>query len=285
MSVVRKLKSKKLIHPPREFVADTSYEVITGSFSYGVSGDTSDMDVFAVCVPDAEVVFPHLAGYIPGFGPNPYSFEVYQKHHIEDGKKEYDVCVMGIVKFFHLAADNNPNMIDALFVPERCVVHSDDIGKHMRGHRRLFLSKRCFVKMKGYAFSELKQITESAKSETNYNLKSAYHVVRLLNQAEQIMVEGDLDLESSREQLKAIRRGEWRLSELKNWFYEKELALTSIHATNDTVPLRVDYGKLRSVLMECLEMKFGSLSQMKGDGDMRAKVILNKLKAIIESES
>ena len=284
MSIVRKLKANDLIHPPRKFVADTCYEVITGSFAYGVSGDTSDMDVFGVCVPDQDVIFPHLLGHIPGFGPEPYSFDVYQKHHIEDSKKEYDVCVMSIIKFFNLAAENNPNIIDILFVPERCIIHSDDIGNHIRGNRRLFLSKRCFVKMKGYAFSELKAIDKSIKSENEYNFKSAYHVVRLLNQAEQIMLEGDLDLERSKEQLKAIRRGEWSITELKRWFYEKELYLTSINATNNSLGLQADYQKIKAVLMECLEMKFGDLTKMQvGSTQFKLQNQLDRIKNILDS--
>ena len=42
-----------------------------------------------------------------------------------------------------------------------------------------------------------------------YDVKFGYHVVRLLNQVEQILTESDMDIEQNREQLKAIRRGDW----------------------------------------------------------------------------
>ena len=41
-----------------------------------------------------------------------------------------------------------------------------------------------------------------------YSTKFAYHIVRLLNEVEQILTEHDLDLERNREQLKSIRRGD-----------------------------------------------------------------------------
>lgn len=44
-----------------------------------------------------------------------------------------------------------------------------------------------------------------------YDTKFAYNLVRLLNECEQILVEGDLDLERSKEMLKSIRKGEWSL--------------------------------------------------------------------------
>jgi hypothetical protein len=39
--------------------------------------------------------------------------------------------------------------------------------------------------------------------------KFAYHTVRLLNEAERLLLQGDLDLQRNREQLESIRRGEW----------------------------------------------------------------------------
>jgi hypothetical protein len=44
------------------------YETITGSYSYGVSTDTSDFDTVGVCIPYKDTNFPHLSGEIFGFG-------------------------------------------------------------------------------------------------------------------------------------------------------------------------------------------------------------------------
>ena len=53
-----------------------------GSMAYGVSSDSSDMDVYGFCVPEKETVFPHLRGEIPGFGTPQPRFEQWQEHHM-----------------------------------------------------------------------------------------------------------------------------------------------------------------------------------------------------------
>ena len=219
MSVVRKLFKAGQFTPPKDkefFVPETSYEVIMGSMAYGVSNDMSDMDVYAMVVPPKSWVFPHLDGHVPGFGPPPKTFDTYQKHHMVMDERNYDVQVYSIVKYFQLCAENNPNMVDSLFVPDRCVLYADDVGKHMRANRKLFLSKLVYQKFKGYAYSEMKKLRnkapvgERAKMVEKYGMdvKHAYHIVRLACEAEQILQHGDLDLEANREQLKSIRRGE-----------------------------------------------------------------------------
>lgn len=143
-SVTFKLAEKELIQPPRWLPANVHYETITGSVAYGVSGDASDMDVYGFAIPPKEVVFPHLVGEIAGFGtPIAPRFEQFQKHHINepDTGRQYDLAIYSIVKFFQLCMENNPNMIDSLFTPRRCVLHSTEIGEMVRSNRRLFLHK------------------------------------------------------------------------------------------------------------------------------------------------
>jgi predicted nucleotidyltransferase len=132
-----------------------------GSVAYGVAGDDSDSDIYGWCIPPKEMVFPHLAGQIPGFGKQIQRFQQYQQHHIidESTKKEYDFSIYNIVKFFQLCMDNNPNMVDALFVPERCVLHCNAIGNIVRENRRLFLHKGCWHKFRGYAYSQLHKMS------------------------------------------------------------------------------------------------------------------------------
>ena len=57
------------------------------------------------------------------------------------------------------------------------------------------------------------------------DVKFLYHVVRLLNEAEQILMEGDLDLERNREQLKSIRKGEWTFDQIVKYFDKQTLEI------------------------------------------------------------
>ena len=136
-----------------------------GSVAYGVSSDTSDVDVYGWAIPPRDDLFPHLRGEVLGFGSPRPRFEQYQEHHIQDQDalaghdRTYNVTIYGIVKFFNLAMENNPNVIDSLFTPVNCVLHSTKVGKLVRENRRLFLHKGAWPKFKGYAYTQLHKLS------------------------------------------------------------------------------------------------------------------------------
>jgi uncharacterized protein len=263
-------------YPPAWLADNLCYETVMGSVAYGVSSDTSDVDVYGVCLPPKEVVFPHLAGEIFGFGAQVKRFDQWQEHHIAALGKSWDFQVFSIVKFFQLAMENVPNVIDALFSPRRCVLSSTAIGEYMREYRRDFLHKGAWHKFKGYAYSQLSKIRTKNPSgkraelidEHGYDVKFGYHVVRLLLEAEQILVDRDLDLERDSEQLKAIRRGEWSLERLETWARDKEKALEVVYETS-TVPYGPEERVLRAHLMHCLEAHYGDLSAVIAAPELR----------------
>lgn len=212
------------------------------------------------------------AARFPGLGEPLARFEQFQRHHIQDttalgGRgRQYDLTVYSIVKYFHLCMENNPNIIDSLFVPRNCILYSTPLGERVREHRRLFLHKGAWHKFKGYAFSQMhkmktKQPVGKRKAiiaKYGYDVKFAYHVVRLLNEVEQILTEGDLTLDRNREQLKAIRRGEWSLPEIEDYFSLKERELESLY-TRSTLPPAPDEGTIKELLLDCLEKHYGGL--------------------------
>lgn len=157
MNLIERLHSKGLIKPPPFVVGGTQYLVISGSVAYGVSGETSDMDIYGWTIPPKDVIFPHLAGVILGFGQQIQRFDQWQQHHIieKDTQKEYDISIYNIVRFFQLVMENNPNMIDSLFVRENCILHQTKIAQHVRDNRKLFLHKGSWYKFKGYAYSQM----------------------------------------------------------------------------------------------------------------------------------
>ena len=82
-SLIDNLIKKELITPPSFLQHSVQFEVITGSVAYGVSTDTSDMDIYGFCIPPKDVIFPHLRGEIEGFGRQKNRFEQYVQHHIQ----------------------------------------------------------------------------------------------------------------------------------------------------------------------------------------------------------
>ncbi len=270
MNVVESLHKKGLIKPPPFVTGGTQYLTIMGSVAYGVSSDSSDVDLYGFCIPPKDVIFPHLAGEIMGFGDQIQRFEQYQQHHISDKSsgKEYDISVYNIVKYFQLVMENNPNMVDSLFTPANCVLHCTKIAAHVRDNRKMFLHKGAWHKFKGYAYSQMHKMRIKNPDPTSkryasilehgYDVKFAYHVVRLLDEVEQILQFGDIDLQRNNEQLKEIRRGGWDMVEIENYFYSKEKSLEELYATS-TLPHKPDQAVIKKLLLECLEEYYGSL--------------------------
>ena len=254
---------------PKWLYANLHYEVKMGSQSYGVSNDDSDFDVYGFAIPPKEIVFPHLSGEIEGFGVKNPRFDQYQMHHVQADSVEYDFTIYNIVKYFQLCMDNNPNMIDSLFVPTDCVLYISKVGNMVRENRHMFLHKGSWHKFKGYAYSALSKIKSGAnksnpkRAETiekfGFDVKHAYQVVRLINEVEQILTVGDLDLRKNNEHLKAIRRGEVSLEEIQKWFSDKELALEKAYSES-TLPYKADEVKIKQLLLDCLEDHYGDLS-------------------------
>jgi hypothetical protein len=117
-------------------------------------------------------------------------------------------------------------------------------------------------------------------AEQGFDTKFAYHVVRLVLEVEQIMVEGDIDLQRSNEQLKAIRRGEWTEAYLRQWFSDKQTELEKVYAVSK-LRATPDEERIRSLLLNCLEDHFGTLEQCVDHPD-RAVAALRMIQAELE---
>lgn len=315
------------------------YLTVMGSQAYGCHSGSSDMDIYGVAIPRKDEIFPHLRGEIQDFGTHKKRFSVWIQHHVFDddslgGKgREYDFNLMSITKYFDLCLGCNPNCIDSLFTPENCVLHQTSAAVLMRENRKLFLSKSCFPKFKGYAASQLSKIktkshkgldelrefeekynisnktsfdevekeikrrlnpdeeliensqlyallddqleeyyklykemkdnstrAEKVKSAT-FDLKFAMHLVRLLDECEQILMYGDLDIQRNREQLKAIRRGEMSERDIENWAIEKNLQLEKLFVESK-IPEKPREEEVKELLLRCLEHHYGSLDKV-----------------------
>jgi predicted nucleotidyltransferase len=272
-SVVNKLYSQKLINPPSWLPTNTMFEGWTGSVAYGASDNYSDIDVVGFCIPHKNNIFPHLIGEIRGFGKQTQSFEQWQKHHIKatDSTKEYDITIYSIVKFLQLTMENNPNMVDNLFLPRRSVLHSTSIYEYIRDNRKLFLHKGSWYKFRGYALSQMTKLNSGSKRSNNkrqdtidkfgYDVKFAYHCIRLLLECEQILSTQDLILDRDSKVYLSIRAGEWDIEQLNKWVDHKLVELEHVY-THSKLREAPDEQAIYNILINCLEEHFGSLSEV-----------------------
>ena len=181
-------------------------------------------------------------------------------------------------------------MIDSLFTPEVCVLHITRVGQILRDNRKLFLHQGICDRFKGYAYAQIHKMQtkdpepgsnrERLREKFGFDVKFAYHTVRLLNEAEQLLLEGDLDLQRNREQLKSIRRGEWTEAQILDYFEKKRIDLETAR-TRSSLPVGPDESAIRDLLLRCLEAHYGSL-----DGCIRvpgrAEELLREIRDRIE---
>jgi predicted nucleotidyltransferase len=274
-SITSQLTSKRLISPPSWLQDNIMFEGLQGSNAYGVAVNTSDFDIVGFCIPPKDMIFPHLAGHIEGFGRQRERFVCYQKHHVIDPSaqsgagREYDLNIYNIVHYFHLAMDNNPNMLTSLFLPQDCVLFTTQVGNMVRERRRIFLHKGAWHRFKGYAYSQLSEMgrkpDEGSKRDAlvkkfGFDVKFAYHLVRLMYEIEQILTTGDLDLRRNSEELKAIRRGEVPEDAIRRFFSEKEKFLEGLYEQSD-LPWGPREKEIKQLLLDCLETHYGSLEK------------------------
>lgn len=283
------MQKKKLIQPPYFLPDNTVLLAIGGSEAYGVATDTSDKDIWGITIPPRHYIFPSEAGLIPGFGTQQPNFEVWQEHHVKTEKIEYDFSVYSIVKLFELARRGNPNIIDFLFVPENCIIHTTKVGQHIRENRKLFLSKDMWPRFKGFAFNHLKNMKNSNPTgkrkvlydKFGYDTKDAGHLIRCILALEDVLTDYDYDLRRHKDMIKSIRNGVWTYEQVSDWFAEKEKTLETLKLTSK-IPEHADEIALRKILVECLEIHYGSLHNVFVDED-RPKQMLREILQIIEN--
>lgn len=283
--ILQKLKDKNLINPPKFLISNCQYIARCGSVSFGISNDCSDEDLVGFAIPSKEILFPHLAGVINGFGHQGEKFDQFQIHHIkdEDEDKEYDINIYNIARYCDLLLKGNPSLIESLFVHQKNILHMTSIGNLFKDNRKKFLSKQMAFKLRAYAASQFSKI-ESKKAvgkrkeaidRLGFCPKFASHSLRLLFEAEQILLNGDLDLESNSQILLSVKKGDWKLPDIYSLIQTKQLELEKL-IPNSKLPAISNESEIKELLLNCLEIHYGSLSKC----IVKEDVYINALKNI-----
>jgi len=118
----------------------TIFECIVGSQAYGINTLESDVDKSGVMIPGKE-----------------YFYGLKKFDQFNDYPDE-DKTIYNIKKVIGLISDNNPNCLDLLFVPERCIIKITPYWQKVIDNSHLFVSKKCKYTFSGYAISQLNRI-------------------------------------------------------------------------------------------------------------------------------
>lgn len=123
----------------------TIFLSIVGSHAHGTSLPESDFDEVGVCIPPKDYYFGLK------------SFKQADKFKNEKGEK-IDKVIYSFDKCINLLIQNNPNMMDLLYVPDRCIKIITPEWEKIREIRDLFLSKAVKFKYSGYAYSQIDRL-------------------------------------------------------------------------------------------------------------------------------
>ena len=255
------------------------YEIIAGSFAYGVNNPDSDYDIVGVFMDKHSDLYPQNYGYVLNFDTELGRFQNKElkgeKNRIIHKGVEVEAEWRALTRFFQLATFNgSPNLVEILFVRSQCIKYIHPSFQIVKDNASKFISMRSFHAFKGYMHSQFHRIkrnvdrgkTDNPKrqwmlDEYGYDVKMSYHVLRLADLLDQMLSgETNLDLMRNKDECKAMRNGEWGTWEdFQKFSTEKFDILDNRAKSGDCkLPNQPRSTELRNILNSSIEEWYGS---------------------------
>jgi len=125
------------------------FESIAGSKAYGTDISTSDTDIRGV------YVLPN--DYLLGCG-----------QYVEQvADSTNDVVFYELNRFVALLQQNNPNLLELLFMPDECITYKNELWDILTEDKEKFLTKICKNSFGGYAIQQIKKARGLKKKIVN----------------------------------------------------------------------------------------------------------------------
>ena len=264
-------------------VENLMFETVVGSHAYGCQNEESDFDFVALSMDQHQCLFPQQYGYVLGFEDVPKFNSKDLKgpaHKVTlDNGREVEGKWHSLTNFFYLAGvRGSPDLVELLFVRNHLVKYCHPLFATVRDNKKLFVSLQCFNAFRGYAFQQLARLKrEKVRWEQDhkcdnqkrkvlyenfgYDVKMSYHILRLLDQLNQLVVTGDMDLMRNKEECKRMRAGEWGTFDQLEAYTMKKLAELESAVFSSPLSKAPQSAPLRQLLLNCVESWYGSVDK------------------------
>lgn len=140
---------------------NTIYVTLHGSHAYGLANEFSDVDVKGICVPPPEVEY-HLYHRFEQ-SQSPVWLEEKLTHLKNPKNPKFESEIYSLRKFFLLAAEVNPNIIELLFTDPKDHFIKLPLMEKILANRHMFLSNKARYTFAGYACAQAKKIERHRK--------------------------------------------------------------------------------------------------------------------------
>lgn len=260
------------------FIVDNlMYEVIAGSYAYGVHNEDSDYDIVSIFMDKHSDLYPQNYGYVMGFDTEMGRFQNKEckgeNQRLFHKDKEVEGEWRALTRFAYLAAvKGSPNSVEALFVRKQCIKYIHPAFQIIKDNASKFISMRSFHAFRGYMHSQFERIrknvdrgkTDNPKrqymlEEYGYDVKMSYHILRLMDLLDQ-MLEGEtvLDLMRNKDECKRMRNGQWGSWEDFQEKCTKKLTYLEEKAGDCKLPNKPRTDEVRIILNNAIEEWYGS---------------------------
>ena len=207
------------------------YRCVVGSRAYGLDHDDSDTDRRGIYLAPADLQWSLFGA--------PEQFE----------DNATQSCYWELQKFLTMALKANPNILECLYSP--MVERVTPLGAELIAARQGFLSQVIFQTFNGYAMSQFKKIEQDIRNHGEVRWKHAMHLLRLLLTGAATLRDARVPVrvESHRERLLAVKRGELPWADVDAW--RKELHRDFERALAESkLPERPDYEATNEFLLK-----------------------------------
>lgn len=140
-----------------------------GSHLYGTHTPESDADYLGVFIPTEEYVLGMKKCEQVELRTNPAS------SGRRNNQNDVDTVLYSLPKYLKLLADNNPNIIETLFIPASNTLVCTSLGRQILDNKNLFVSKKAKHTFLGYAFGQKKLLL--SKRERHSAFQEVYSKV------------------------------------------------------------------------------------------------------------